>query len=208
MAQYNNNKSSNDVDWGEAILIVFIFSLPIIATIVPFLTSIKDSSTPKEMLEIWREVIQPAVMILNAFLAAFIIFLILEILPLQRLIAVSKEKGDGGEQEIKKDPEIAKRWGIILERANTPTPDNLRLAVMEGDALVDTFLKRNGYAGDTMADRLSTISSVEIKSLNSLWDAHRLRNILAHTPGAKVSETEARVALGAFERFLKELGAI
>ena len=107
-----------------------------------------------------------------------------------------------------KDPETAKRFASLKERLTVPTSENLRLAVIEGDALVDSFLKRAGYEGEHMADRLSQLSAGEVPALERLWDAHRLRNNIVHTPGAAISSHEARAAMKAYEDFLKELGAL
>ena len=106
-----------------------------------------------------------------------------------------------------KDPIILKHWTAIVKKANTGRTENLRSAVVEADALTDLFLRQSGYAGETMADRLMQISKDSIKSLDRLWDAHRLRNEIAHTPGFVVTSKDAEKALLAFRDFLKEMRA-
>jgi len=207
--KYNNNKkkSSGGSDWPEAMVIIFIFALPLLVAGVPFVLFLQDNALGS-FLDIWRGTVRPIIMTLNAFLIAFIIFLVLEIWPLQyrpSFFTLGKKKQ---KKEIIQDPAILKHWDAIEEKASVGTPDNLRLAIIEADSLVDSFLRKVGYEGDHMADRLSQISSHEVKSLDSLWDAHRLRNILVHTPGAAARPKEAKEALKAFENFLKELGAI
>lgn len=106
-----------------------------------------------------------------------------------------------------KDPVILQHWTSVVRRANTGTPENLRLAILEGDALVETFLKKRGYEGETFADRLKHFSSDQVKSLDGLWRAHKLRNEIAHTPGFTINAKQAETAILGFRNFLKELGA-
>lgn len=103
------------------------------------------------------------------------------------------------------NPATLKHWSSIVHRANTGTPENLRWAVMEADALVDHVLRSRGIAGDTMADRLQNARWAGAKLVDRVFDAHRLRNELAHTPGYQMTSKQAERALFTFRDFLKEL---
>ena len=201
------NQKSEGSELAEALFVVFIFSLPILAAVYPFVASF-TASTQESFVNIWQIEVRPIIMTLNAFLVAFIIFLILEIWPIQYNPSIFKTESTSDKEQLKQDPEILKRWEDIQKKASVPTSDNLRLSIIEADALVDTFLKKVGYGGDHMADRLSQISSQEIKSLDALWDAHRLRNILVHTHGTSITPKEGTETLRAYENFLKEVDAI
>jgi len=107
----------------------------------------------------------------------------------------------------KKNPAILKYWTAIVQKANTGTPENLRSSVLEADALVDFFLKQAGYTGEHMADRLSQLSRTGIKSLDAVWNTHRLRNDIAHTPGFTITSKQAEAALLSVRDFLKEMQA-
>jgi hypothetical protein len=110
-------------------------------------------------------------------------------------------------RKLKKDKTILLHWNNLVARFRTGTPENMRLAIIEADTLVDYFLKQAEYAGETMADRLSNIQPGELKSLERVWKAHRLRNDLVHTPGFSISQQEAHNSLQAFRDFLMELDA-
>lgn len=105
------------------------------------------------------------------------------------------------------NPQVLKHWTDIVRRANTGTPENLRWAIMESDALVDFVLKERGTPGETMADRLANFRREDYKAIDKLWDAHKLRNEIAHTPGFQLNTRQAEKALFAFRDFLKELKA-
>lgn len=103
------------------------------------------------------------------------------------------------------NPATLKHWTSIVHRANTGTPENLRWAVMEADALVDHVLRQRGVAGESMSERLQNARWAGSKIIDKVFDAHRLRNELAHTPGYQMSSKQAEKALFSFRDFLKEL---
>ena len=109
---------------------------------------------------------------------------------------------------FRKDPAIARHWGAILNRVKSGTQDAMKYSILEADSLVDHFLKSVGFSGEHMADRLTQIIPDRVPSLERVWKAHRLRNELAHTPGAVVTANETKEALSAFRDFLIELGAL
>lgn len=97
------------------------------------------------------------------------------------------------------------RWQSMLKKFALGTPESMRIAIIEADALVDTTLKGMDIEGDHLADRLSNLETEDIKSMNRVWRAHRLRNDLVHTPGFILSPDDAKTALSDYEAFLKEI---
>lgn len=98
------------------------------------------------------------------------------------------------------------RWQKMLKKCEeSPTSDSMRLAIIEADALVDRILKDMGFPGEHLADRLANFRSEDMKTLNRLWDAHRVRNDIVHRPGAGITVAEGKSALRKYEAFLEEL---
>lgn len=100
------------------------------------------------------------------------------------------------------------RWRLITKRFSLGTPESMRIAVIEADALVDAALKDMDLPGEHLADRLSNLEADEIKSLEGVWRAHRFRNDLVHTPGFALSPGDAKATLDNYEAFLKEIAAL
>ena len=48
----------------------------------------------------------------------------------------------------------------------------------------------------------------QLASLQDLWDAHKLRNLLVHEMNYHMKHEQALAAIRAFERVMRELGAI
>lgn len=100
------------------------------------------------------------------------------------------------------------RWRAIQRKTSPASPDSLRMAIIEADALVNDVLGQLGFEGKHMADRLVNLNPDEYATLNSLWRAHRVRNDLVHTPGFFLSPEDAQKVLLDYEAFLKEIKAI
>lgn len=81
------------------------------------------------------------------------------------------------------------------------------LAVFEADKLLDHALKARGMGGQTMGDRLKSARS-RFSNNNMVWQAHKLRNRLAHEAGVSVSYGELSAAMSAFKSALRDLGVL
>lgn len=98
-----------------------------------------------------------------------------------------------------------KRWSKILARLDKGDEANLKLAVIEADNLFDEILKRMSLPGKDMGERLRQFEEHELSSVNLVWEAHRLRNLIVHEPGSRLSREQAEQAIKNFEAALKEL---
>ncbi|KKT78979.1 hypothetical protein A2W48_01330 [Candidatus Giovannonibacteria bacterium RIFCSPHIGHO2_12_44_12] len=99
-------------------------------------------------------------------------------------------------------------WGKIMERFNAGTESDWRLAIVEADSLVDEVFKKIGFAGETLGDRISSISEQEVHSVAELKSAHQVRNNLVHTPGYKLSREDADRTMRHYHKVLEELEMI
>lgn len=101
---------------------------------------------------------------------------------------------------------ISDDWKKIMDRAQNESPQVLTLAIIDADKLVDDTLRMLGFTGEHVAERLERLGkSQKMKTLNSLWQAHRIRNNLVHATGFQIASRQAREVLSAYEDFFKEL---
>lgn len=75
--------------------------------------------------------------------------------------------------------------------------------VMEADKVLDLALGELGYSG-SVADKLKK-AGPRIKNLQSVWDAHKLRNTLAHETGAHVDQSAADRAISSLRKAIEGL---
>ena len=103
---------------------------------------------------------------------------------------------------------LGSRWEEIQRHLNSVKEAEWKFAVIEADSLVDSILKASGYPGDTMGERLKNIDKTQIVTLDGLWEAHKIRNRLAHDPNYFLRYGEAKRAVQLYEKTLKELNAL
>ncbi|MEI6478217.1 MAG: hypothetical protein WCO52_04515 [bacterium] len=82
-------------------------------------------------------------------------------------------------------------------------------AISEADKIFDNALRVLGAPGETMADRLRAFKGHFNDSFyQEIWDAHKLRNTLAHEVGVQVSPQQATVTVTTFRKALYQLGVL
>ncbi len=100
---------------------------------------------------------------------------------------------------------VTENWIQIQALAASANASDWNMAVLRADALLDETLQRFGYQGETLSDRLKIVDRVQMPSLDDVWSAHRLRNLVAHEPTAQHPQDSIRYALKAYEKAFKEL---
>lgn len=76
--------------------------------------------------------------------------------------------------------------------------------IMDADKLLDYALEKKGFAG-TLGEKLKK-SGPRFSDLNGVWQAHKLRNQIAHELG-DINLNDAHAALKFFKKGLNDLGA-
>lgn len=72
------------------------------------------------------------------------------------------------------------RLADVMQHIGTDNPNDWKLAIIEADIILDETLKRAGYVGASLGERLRTISPAQLRSLDDAWQAHKVRNQIAH----------------------------
>lgn len=103
---------------------------------------------------------------------------------------------------------VQQAWDGVLATFEKGTSENMKIAIINADKLIDTMLKDAGFGGDHMVDRLKQIPAARLSSLERLYRAHRVRNNIVHTPDFAVTTQMGRTTLEDYAAFLKELDYI
>jgi len=102
--------------------------------------------------------------------------------------------------------EAQESWHTIEEHFYRGGESDLKVAILEADKLLNDALREAGVVGIQLGDRLKKASTEQVPNLNELWQAHKLRNQIAHEPNFKLKRDLAERALGIYETALKNLG--
>lgn len=97
------------------------------------------------------------------------------------------------------------RWEEIQRHIESTKEAEWKFAVIEADKLVEDALDKAGFGGQTMSERLNNIAPGQFQNLDNLWEAHKIRNRLAHDVNYFLRYAEAKRAIKLFEETLKEL---
>ena len=113
-------------------------------------------------------------------------------------------KKSGNAEYLRRVKEIQQHWQDV--EMHLVQPATRAIAVSEADKLLDAGLQAKGIAGTTMGERLKAAESYFSADLyQALWQAHKLRNTLAHEIGATASAEQAGQAVTSFRNALYHL---
>jgi hypothetical protein len=119
-----------------------------------------------------------------------------------------KESGaqSEGERAVPVEPKReSKRWESVLAHANTSTPNDWRIAILDADIMLDDLLTKKGYIGASVGEKLKQVHKSDWLALDAAWDAHKVRNEIAHG-GLKhqLNEREVRRVISLYEAVFRE----
>jgi len=99
------------------------------------------------------------------------------------------------------------RLADIIKHSASENPNDWKLAIIEADIILDGLLQQRGYAGGTLGERLKGLSTTQLNTLDDAWEAHKIRNRIAHD-GADFVLTKhlASDTISRYQRVFAELG--
>lgn len=102
-------------------------------------------------------------------------------------------------------PRTLLRWNRVSEQASASNPESWRLAILEADIMLNELLDLQGYKGETIADKMKQVDRATFNSIDAAWEAHKVRNVIAHTGVAHdLTPREVRRVIALYERVFKE----
>ncbi|MCX6752727.1 MAG: hypothetical protein NTW62_00010 [Candidatus Nomurabacteria bacterium] len=153
-------------------------------------------------------------LLLCVFFIIIIIYCIVRIFEIRKLedeymdneIAIYASKH--GEKE-KYVPLNNERWENVLKYLHSQNPSDWRVAIIEADLILEDMTKQIGLQGLNLGDRLKSANRDKFKTLDDAWEAHLVRNKIAHD-GTKfeVHQREAQRVIYLYEKVFQEFGII
>lgn len=101
------------------------------------------------------------------------------------------------------------RWQHIESLIGGTTASEWREAIIEADIMLDDMLTRKGYIGDGVGEKLKSADRLTFATLDDAWEAHKVRNQIAHEGSAfNLSESLARRTIARYESVFREFKVI
>jgi len=101
------------------------------------------------------------------------------------------------------------RWDHVRTMVESPNENDWRQAIIEADIMLDDLLSQLGYPGQSVGEKLKAVDPSRFQSLQYAWDAHKVRNEIAHSGiGYKLDEHQAHRTIAMYEVVMREHGEI
>ncbi len=118
----------------------------------------------------------------------------------------------GPSQPLRSEPnekEGSSKWRMVIKHMSSKNPSDWKIALIEADTILDALVERAGFPGATLGERLKNADRGVFQTLNFAWEAHKVRNRIAHEGSNFVlSERDAKKAISEYEEVFKEFDYI
>src|SRR6476620_2218786 len=172
----------------EGTIIVIVTLVALLS--LPFLMSLKGFSPNflnleyffNKILELAKELVAfltsaGLIFWIKTILSIFAIFLITVFIYSRiRIAEIRKEEHEKLKKIMGKEPEATgknEKWESVLVHGNSMNASDWRLAIIEADTILDEMLKKMGYQGENLGERLKSVEPSDFNTLNSAWEAHK-----------------------------------
>jgi len=102
---------------------------------------------------------------------------------------------------------IDKEWNLIKKRLLTKNEEQFKFAVIEADYLLNDVLTRINFEGKTLGEKLDKAQASRFSDLESLKKADQLYETISHDAKTIIDYQQAKTAILAFERALRDVSA-
>ena len=167
-----------------------------------------DFSHFLETLSLYWPLVSFVSMLISFLLIVGIIYLVVKLKEVEELdkkvfgVVEIPDIGDG--EEIKNE-----RWLKVLQHLETESPSEWKTAILEADIILDEMTKKMGYHGDTLGERLNSVEKSDFLTINLAWEAHKVRNQIAHEgSGFLITKREAKRVIDLYRQVFEEFNFI
>ncbi len=158
----------------------------------------------------WSLAIPPWFTIL--WLLLIVIFWVVIVILALKIIRQRRKESADMKEMLKntsgQKPERNERWEKVLKYLEGENPAEWKLAIIEADNMLDEVVKTLNPAGENLGERLKGIEPSDFLTLQDAWEAHKLRNRIAHESDFVLTKREALRAIGLFKNVFEEFSFI
>jgi uncharacterized membrane protein len=103
------------------------------------------------------------------------------------------------------DLALAHRWNSVIEHISSGNLNDWKQAIIDADIILDDILTKMGYQGESVGEKLKRVDQGDMKSIRDAWDAHMVRNRIAHEGSAfNMNQIEAQQTINQYKKVFEE----
>ncbi len=143
------------------------------------------------------------------------LFTIIILYSVIRMFMIQKHEQDHIDHEIhnyqNKLADLAKnpRWELIENLVTSTSEADWRVAIIEADVLMEEALEYGGFTGAGVGEMLTNASDKSFKTYQFAWEAHKVRNDIAHGgSNYGLAKEDVIRTIGMYRAVLEEFGVI
>ncbi|MDD2913483.1 MAG: hypothetical protein PHH17_00125 [Candidatus Pacebacteria bacterium] len=107
-----------------------------------------------------------------------------------------------------KEGKFKKEWKSILEKFNTGIEGEQKMAIIKADEMLNDVLEKLDFKGDFIVEKLRTMTSENLKNIDDVWQAHKIRDNIVYDPDYKLPLQESKKAIDAYMAAFQNLDVI
>ena len=96
------------------------------------------------------------------------------------------------------------KWAKVLTHVDSANSNDWLLAIIEADIILAEILDKMGYQGETIGEKLKRVEKSDFNTLDHAWEAHKVRNAIAHQSGFTISQREAKRVINLYRQVFEE----
>jgi hypothetical protein len=228
MADKKDDKKGSSGKTGEEIFIIIFFLLllavfivRVVAFFTPTDTGVGVSNSPFEMLTggsngWFANFLHYVNVTVSVYVTVATIFSIVAFLAILYVawatyqLKVEEKKKAKLVAVVKDEPSMqSQKWQQVVSHVNSQNPAEWRLSILEADVMLDDMMQSLGFHGETLGERLKNTSKADFKTIDTAWEAHKIRNAIAHEGSSfLLSQHESKRIIGLYEIVFKEFSYV
>ncbi len=102
------------------------------------------------------------------------------------------------------DAALTHRWENVIRHIESTNQNDWKQAILEADMMLDDILTSMGYRGESVGEKLKRVVKGDFATLNEAWEAHKVRNDIAHTPNFNLTQHIALATVNLYKKVFEE----
>lgn len=165
------------------------------------ITKSHEAAIPASLVAFWEDV-----KVVSTFASLFLLTgIVYSTVRIYQIRKAEREELHTEPTLITSEEQKNTRWEQIVEHASSDNPNDWRQAIIECDIMLDEMATIMGYKGEGLGEKLKQIERSDFQTLDLAWEAHKVRNQIAHAgSNFMLTQRETRRVIDLYRQVFEE----